>query len=149
MDIETHGEAEETEDLPHPFAVAGGEVIVDGDHMNAFAGNGVEIGRQRGHQCFPFPGFHFGDAAVVENHAADELDIKVAHTQHPFGCFPHHGEGFGEEFVEGFAVGVTLFEFRGFPGQLFIAVSGDRGFEAVDDLHLLRILFDVFRVVVK
>ena len=37
-------DAEETIDAAHPFGVAAGEIIVDGDDMHALAGEGVEIG---------------------------------------------------------------------------------------------------------
>jgi hypothetical protein len=44
-------------------------------------GQGVEIGRQRGHQGFAFTGFHLGDLPAVQHHAADDLNIIVAHLQ--------------------------------------------------------------------
>ena len=40
------GQAEELVDLAHPLGVAAGEVIVDGDDVNAFAGERIQIDRQ-------------------------------------------------------------------------------------------------------
>ena len=72
--------AEELVDLPHPLAVAAGEIIVDGDDMDALAGQRVEVAGQRRDERLAFTGAHFGDLAVMQDHAAHQLYIKVAHT---------------------------------------------------------------------
>ena len=43
-----HAEAEPFVDFAHPVGIAGCEVVVDGDDMDAFAGEPVEIHRQGG-----------------------------------------------------------------------------------------------------
>ena len=40
-------QAEEPVDLPHPLGVAAGEIIVDGDDVDAFAGERIQIDGQR------------------------------------------------------------------------------------------------------
>ena len=71
-------EPEELVDLPHPLGVALGEVVVDGDDMDAAAGERVEIDRQRRHQRLALAGLHLGDPALVQDHAADQLHVEMA-----------------------------------------------------------------------
>ncbi|MPN07489.1 hypothetical protein SDC9_154759 [bioreactor metagenome] len=49
--------------------------------MDAIAGQPVEVTRQRGHQRFSFTGFHFRDTSLMQDDSADELDIKMTHSQ--------------------------------------------------------------------
>ena len=46
VDDDADGQPEEAVDLAHPFGVALGEVVVDGDDVDALAGERVEIDRQ-------------------------------------------------------------------------------------------------------
>jgi hypothetical protein len=100
VDDDADGEAEELVDLAHPLGVALGEVIVDGDDVDAVAGESVQIAGERGDEGFALTGTHFGDLALVEDHAADELDIEVAHVDDALAGLADEGEGLGEEFVE-------------------------------------------------
>ena len=61
------GQAEKFINRPHPFGIARGEVIVDGDDVHAAAGEGVEINGQGGDEGFAFAGGHFSDAPAVES----------------------------------------------------------------------------------
>ncbi len=74
-----HRKAEEAVDLAHPLGVALGEVVVDGDDVDAVAGERVEVAGKGGDEGLAFAGLHLGDLALVEDHAADELDVEVAH----------------------------------------------------------------------
>ncbi len=85
--------------------------------MDALAGQGVEIDRQGADQGLAFAGPHFGDAALVQDHAADQLHVVGALPEGPPGRFAHHGEGFFQEVVEGFALGQALAEFDRFAAQ--------------------------------
>ena len=49
--------------------------------MDAFAGERVQIHRQRRDQRFTFTGLHFGDFAAMEHDAADQLHIEVPHVE--------------------------------------------------------------------
>ena len=84
----------------HPFRVALGQVIVDRDHVHALAFEGVQIGGQRGDQRLAFAGLHFGDFALVQHHAADQLHVEMAHIEHAAPGFADHGEGFDQQVVE-------------------------------------------------
>ncbi len=44
--------------------------------MHAAARKRIEISRQRGNQRLAFAGLDFADAALVQNHATDELDVE-------------------------------------------------------------------------
>ena len=100
MHDDADGEAEEAVDLAHPLGVALGEIVVDGDDVDAVAGERVEIAGQRGDEGFAFAGLHFGDLAGVEDHAADHLDVEVAHADGARAGFADDGEGFGKDVVE-------------------------------------------------
>ena len=108
-------ESEEVVELAHPLGVALGEVVVDGNDVDAAAAERVEIDGQGGDQRFAFAGLHFGDLALVQNHAADQLHIEVAHVQDAAAGFADDGEGFGQQVVEDFfdggeAIGLDLLE---------------------------------------
>ena len=79
------GQAEELVDLAHPFGVALGEIVVDGDDMDARAGERVEIDGERGDQRLAFAGLHLGDRALVQDHAADELHVEMALAERALG----------------------------------------------------------------
>ena len=101
VDDDADGEAEEAVDLAHPLGVALGEVVVDGDDVDAVAGERVEIAGKRGDEGLAFAGLHLGDLAGVEDHAADELHIEVAHADGALAGLADDGEGLGEDVVEG------------------------------------------------
>ena len=87
-------------DLAHPLGVAAGEVVVDGDDVDALAGERVEIDRQRRDQRLAFAGLHLGDGAFVQHHAADELHVEMALAQRALGRLAHGGEGREQDVVE-------------------------------------------------
>ena len=78
MDDDADGKAEEVVDLAHPFGVAAGQVVVDGDDVDALAGERIEVDRKRCHQRLAFAGLHLGDVALVQHHAADQLHVEMA-----------------------------------------------------------------------
>ena len=105
MDDDADGEAEELVDLAHPLGVALGEVVVDGDDVDAVAGERVEIAGEGGDEGLAFAGLHFGDLALVQDHAADQLHVEVAHLDGAPAGFADDGEGLGQNLVEGGALG--------------------------------------------
>ena len=114
------GQAEEVVDLAHPFGVALGEVVVDGDDMDALAGQRVEIDRQRRDQRLAFAGLHLGDVAFVQDHAADQLHVEMALAERALGGLAHGGEGRDQDVVERLAVGELLLESLGARPQLVV-----------------------------
>ena len=101
VDDDADGETEEAVDFAHPLGVAFGEVVVDGDDVDAAAGEGIEIAGQGGDEGFAFAGLHLGDLSGVEDDATDELNVEVAHADGALAGFADDGEGFGEDVVEG------------------------------------------------
>ena len=147
VDDDADGEAEEAVDLAHPFGVALGEVVVDGDDVDAVAGEGVEIAGEGGDEGLAFAGLHLGDFAGVEDHAADHLDVEVAHADDADAGLADDGEGFGEKVVEdGFFGGGDFFgvgevaerlgdagaEFDGLGGEFGVGERLERLFVGVD-----------------
>ena len=100
--------------------------------MHAVAGQRVQVGGQGGHQGLAFAGLHFGDASVVEHHAADELDVEMAHAERAPGRLAHHREGLGEQVVEPAPALQALAELRGLGLQRGIVEPLDLGLEGVD-----------------
>jgi hypothetical protein len=95
-------EAEEAEDRAHPLGVAPGQVVVDRDHVHAAAGQTVQ---RRGERCghgLALAGAHLRDPALVQDDAADELDVEVAHAEGPLHRLARRGEDFRQDPVHGF-----------------------------------------------
>ena len=68
-DHQTDAQPHPTVDLPHPLSVATGQVVVDGDHMDALAGDPIEVNRQCGGEGLALTGLHFGHPSEVERSA--------------------------------------------------------------------------------
>ncbi len=162
------GQAEELIDRAHPFAVARGEVIVDGDDVNAAPGKSVEINGQRRDEGFAFAGGHFGDAPAMEGVTADELHVEGNHF--PFermaadGDFLaaeaaagglDDGEGLGQQFDKPASEFLIVLDFGklllpggGLLAQLVVREALQTGLQSVDLLDQRAKLFDfalVFR----
>ena len=114
------GEPEEAVDLAHPLGVALGEVVVDGDDMHALAGERVEIDRQRRDQRLAFAGLHLGDAAFVQDHAADQLHVEMALAERALGGLAAGRERRHQDVVERLAVGELLPELVGARAQRLV-----------------------------
>ena len=126
-------QAEEVVDPAHPFGVAAGQVVVDGDDMHALAGERVQVGGERRHQRLALAGPHLGDAAFVQHHAADQLDVEVALAEHALGGLAHRREGRHQDVVERPALAASCCaELRRARRQLLVAQRRDLGFERVD-----------------
>ena len=126
------GQPEELIDLTHPLGVAAGQIVVNGDDVDAAAGERVEVGRQRRDERLAFTGLHFGDGAFMEHHAADELDIEVALPERPLGRLTYRGEGRNEKVTQRFAVSDLLAKSVGAGPQLFVAQGGKLAFEGIN-----------------
>ena len=124
VDDEAHAEAQEAVHLAHPLTVTAGQVVVDGDDMHALAGQGVQVGGQDRHQGLAFAGLHLGDAALVQDDAADQLHPEGLHAQHTPGRLPGGGKGLGQDVIQSFPLGEPLLELSGFGLQFFIAEGG-------------------------
>ena len=113
VDDQAHRQAQKAVDLAHPFAVSLGQIVVDGDDVNATARQCIEVGGQRGHQRLTFTGLHLSDTALMQHDAADELHPIGTQTQHTVRCLPHGGKGLRQQVIQRLTVGQTLLELRG------------------------------------
>ena len=87
---------------------------------------------QRGDQRLALAGAHFGDLAVVQRHAADQLHVEVPHAQRALARLADDGERLGQHVVERRAVGDPLPELGGLRAQRLVGKRGDRRLERVD-----------------
>ena len=99
---------EEVVDRAHPLRVAAGQVVVDGDDVDAAAGERVEDRRQRRDEGLALAGAHLGDLALVEDGAADELDVEVAHAERPLHGLAGHRRRPRADLVEGLLEALVL-----------------------------------------
>ena len=60
--------------------------------MHAAPRQRVQNRGKRGHQRFAFARLHFGDFAFVQNDAADQLHVEMAHAELPAAHFAHQGK---------------------------------------------------------
>ena len=148
---------EELVDPAHPLGVAPGEVVVDGDDVDAAAGEGVQVDGHRPDERLALARLHLGDLSRVEDHAADQLDVEGTHAEGPDGGLPGDGEGLLEQFVEDGGPGglevlvVDAFEGLGDAGPEFRVLARsvvvreglDGRLERVDALHARQHLLDV------
>ncbi len=128
-------EAEELVDLAHPLGVALGQVIVDGDDVDAAARQRVQIDRQGGDQGLAFAGLHLRDPAVVQDHSADQLHVEVALTQRSLGGFATGRECRDQNVVEGLALRQFLPELHGPGPQRLVGELFKLRFQRVDLGH--------------
>ena len=147
------GHSKRGENLAHPFSVAAGEVIVHGDNVHTLAGEGIEIGRERGDKGFALAGLHLRDVALVQKDAAHELDVKSTQAQSAARPFAAVGKGFGQKLVERLAALGALGQFAGLVLEAIVAQRLKLGLECVDlvydragrlDLAVVRGAKDLF-----
>ena len=108
-------------DLAHPYGIAAGQIFVHGNDMHAFSREGVQVDGSNGRKRLSFAGHHFRDRALMDDHAADQLDIIWPLMERALGGFAGKGECRGENIVERFSRRHPSFQFRAFCGDIFIA----------------------------
>src|SRR5205823_6454770 len=111
VDDNAYTQPQEAVELAHPFRVALGQIVIDGDHVDAIPGERVEINRKSGDQRFTFTGLHFRDGAAVQNDAADELHVKMAHVQDALADLAGHGKSFGKDLIQYLLAGLQALSF--------------------------------------
>ena len=129
-------------DLTHPGGVTLGEVVVDGDDMNTFTFQRVQIYRQGGDQRLAFTRAHLSDATRVQYHATDQLYVVVAHAKHALCRFSHGGKCLGQQLIHFFATSNALFVLGGFCLQRVVTQCLHLCFERIDSHNGLGELFD-------
>jgi hypothetical protein len=127
-------EAEEAEDPAHPLAVALGQVVVDGDDVDALARQRVEIGGEGGDEGLALARLHLRDHPAVQGEAADELHVEVPHVEHAAARLAHDRERLREQVVEGLARSQPVPELGRLGLQLGVGKGKDRRLEGDDAL---------------
>src|SRR5215203_461827 len=94
-------ETQKSVDLTHPGRVAAGQVVVDGDDVDASAFQGVEVDGHGGRQRLALARLHLRDLAFVQHYAAHDLLVEGAHPKGTLGDLPHNGEGLWQQIIEG------------------------------------------------
>ncbi len=107
----------------------------------------IEVDRQSRHEGLALAGRHLGDLPLMEDDAAYELDVEMAHVYGSSRRFPHGGKSLGQDRVELLALLKPLFEEGRQPLQLLIRGSAHLLLVAVnllderpDPLHLPLVL---------
>ncbi len=98
-DDDPHRQSQEVVDRPHPLSVATGQIVVDRNDVNAATGKAVESDRERGDEGLALAGLHLGDLALVQDDAAHELDVEMAHPQRAQHGFTRGGEDLRQDLV--------------------------------------------------
>ena len=127
-----HAHAQKLIHLPHPLAIATRQVIVDGDDVHVLPAKGVEVAGERGHERLALARAHLGDLAVVERHAADELDVEVTHAQRSHRRLAHRRERLGQHVCRGGARLHAAAQLIGERTQLLVGLCLHLGLEAAD-----------------
>ncbi len=83
------GESKKCVELAHPLRIALREVVVHCNNMDATSREGVQVNGQRANERLTLAGGHFGNAAAMQHHAADELHIEMNHVPGE-GISAHH-----------------------------------------------------------
>ena len=75
-----HRQAEEHINRSVPLGVTFSEVIVDGNHVYTFVGQGIEVYRQGSHEGLTFTGSHLGNLTLMQHNTTEELHVIVDHV---------------------------------------------------------------------
>src|SRR3989344_838987 len=146
---DANGKTEEVVDRAHPAGVATGEVIVDGDEVNAAAGKSIENNGGNGGKSLAFSRFLFGNLALVESQAGQQLDVERTHLQSPDERLAGKGKNFGQDIVEVCPVDEVVFELLDLDGKVLVLEFFSPGLVIVDLFDQNEQFFDFFDVRIK
>ena len=114
--------------------------------MDAFAGQGVQVGGQGGHKGFAFTGLHLSDGTAMQGDAAGDLHREVLHAQHTPGGLAADGKGIGQDIVQRLAAGQTRLQCGGLGLQVGVGQYLVFGFQGQ---HLFGDRVDLFQLPVR
>ena len=126
------GEPQKLVDLPHPFGVALGQVVVHRDDVHPAPRQRIQIGRQRCDERFALARLHLGNVAIVQDHAADKLHVEMALAERALGRLAHRREGFRQKAVQLFAIGEPLSELSRLAAKFLVAEGFELRLQGVD-----------------
>lgn len=136
-DDNASGHAECCVDTSHPGGITAGQVVVDGDNMNTTTSKGVEIHGERRDQRLALTGLHLGNTPLVQHHAADQLNVEMAHLQCATGGLTHQRKGFRQEIIKRLARTNPLAQTRCLRLEVCVRHGLDAIFECGNALDLL------------
>ena len=136
-------DSQQVVDRLHPERVAAGEVVVHRDQVDALAGERVQRDRQRGGEGLALAGLHLGDRAVVQHHAADQLDVEVALPERALGGLAGDREALVQQVVERLALLRAFAEGLVPRAQLLVRLELHLGLVVVDLRDLLLELLEL------
>ena len=90
-------QAQQFEDGHGELGVAADQEVVVRDDVDLLALEVLHVGRQVADDGLALAGPHLGDVVVVEDHAADELDLEVAVLAGAAGGLAAGGKGLGQD----------------------------------------------------
>ena len=79
--------------------IATREVVVNGHHMNPAPVRARVVG-QGGHKSLALTSFHFSYLSFMKDHAPNQLNVEMTHTENPLTRFTYHRKGFGQNLVQ-------------------------------------------------
>ena len=130
-----YGQSQELMYFSHPFSITFCQVIIDGNDMNTFSFQCIQICRRCGNKCLTFTGLHLCDTSLMKNDTTDELYPVMLHAKHTFCSFTDSCKSFRKKIVQSFSFCKSFFIFFCFTTQLLIRQC----------LHLRTITFDFIR----
>ena len=122
---DAYGKSQEAMDAAHPLRVTLCEVVIDGDDMDAFAGNCVEVRGQGRDEGLALTGAHLGDVAQVQGRPTHDLHVVVPLAQGATGGLTYGRECLGHECIEGLPLHKALLVFVGKRAKIGIAHSDE------------------------
>ena len=106
--------------------------------MGALAGQRGQVQRQRGGERFAFAGLHFGDRAMMQGDAAEQLHVEVPHVERAAAGFAHQGERLGQQCVERLAAFGPIAQGQAALAKLFVGLLLELVFQGSNYRHQLR-----------
>ena len=124
--------AQEAVEAAHPLRVAAGQVVVDGDDVDALAGERVEVGGQGGDQRLALAGLHLGDLPLCSTMPPISCTSKcrMCSTRQPASRTTAKASASRSSTVAPSAI--ALPELGGLGAELLVGEGLDLGFERAD-----------------
>ena len=106
--------------LSHPFRISFCQVVIDGNDVNAFSFQRIQVRRECRYQGLSFTGLHLGNSSLMENDSAHELYPVMFHMDGTVCGFSYNGKGLHQQIIQCLAIGQPLFKLDGFSTKFFI-----------------------------
>ncbi len=142
VDDQAHRKPQEAVHLAHPLGLELGQVVVDGDHVHALAGQRVQDRREGGGERLALAGAHLRDAALVQHDRADELHVERPLAQHPHARLAYQRVGLRQQPVKVRAALGLLPKLRDARAHGVVGQLVDLALQGVDLVHGLAQPFD-------